>query len=60
MIIIIVLTCRLNSTSVYYKASTTQIKHNTGTITNTQKQNTKKPKRSNEKNQYKKAMGQRP
>jgi hypothetical protein len=48
------LTCRLNSTSAYYKASTrTQIKHNS---TNTQKQNTNRTKKL-QKKEYKRSIG---
>jgi predicted Holliday junction resolvase-like endonuclease len=53
-----VLTCRLNSSNAYYKASTkTQIKHKNST--NTQKQNTKQTKQKQHcgKKQYKRSMG---
>ena len=53
-----VLTCRLNSSNAYYKASTkTKIKHKNST--NTQKQNTKQ-KQHCRKKQYKRSMGQKP
>ena len=52
------LTCRLNSTSVYYKASAkTQIKHKNST--NTQRQSTKQ-KRYGKENKYKKVLEQKP
>jgi len=52
------LTCRLNSTSVYYEASTkTEIKHRSST--NTQRQSTEQKQYGKEK-QYKKSTGTKP
>ena len=55
-----VLTCRLNSTSAYYKANIkTQIQHKNGT--NTQKQSTKptKHKQYITRKQFKKLLGKK-
>jgi hypothetical protein len=55
------LTCRLNSRSANYKASTkTEIKHKNST--NTQKQNTKQAKQNNtaEKSNIEEVLGQKP
>ena len=52
------LTCRLNSTSVCYKANAkTQIKHKNST--NTQRQSTKQ-KQCGKENQYKNVLEQKP
>jgi hypothetical protein len=53
------LTCRLNSTSAYYKASTkTKIQHKNST--NTQKQNTKQTQKNMTEKNVNEVMGQKP